>query len=139
MNTKGQTKLEYLMLYGWATIVIVIVVGVLVFMTTSPPQETSRWQEEWQCMEWKESTCKSLESWGHWAESPYSGELEFYCCNQPKNIEYVPNCYLTNKEKTCVQQTKTRCLITRHQECSTWTSLCKYIETRECENKEANQ
>jgi uncharacterized protein (UPF0333 family) len=36
MNTKGQAALEYLMTYGWALIVIAIVVGVLIFIVSSP-------------------------------------------------------------------------------------------------------
>jgi len=36
MNNKGQAALEYLMTYGWALIVIAIVVGVLVFIVSSP-------------------------------------------------------------------------------------------------------
>jgi len=36
MNSKGQAALEYLMTYGWALIVIAIVVGVLVFIVSSP-------------------------------------------------------------------------------------------------------
>jgi len=36
MNRKGQAALEYLMTYGWALIVIAIVVGVLVFIVSSP-------------------------------------------------------------------------------------------------------
>ena len=36
MNKKGQAALEYLMTYGWALIVIAIVVGVLVFIVASP-------------------------------------------------------------------------------------------------------
>jgi len=36
MNTRGQAALEYLMTYGWALIVIAIVVGVLVFIVSSP-------------------------------------------------------------------------------------------------------
>ena len=36
MNNKGQAALEYLMTYGWALIVIAIVVGVLIFIVSSP-------------------------------------------------------------------------------------------------------
>jgi len=36
MNKKGQAALEYLMTYGWALIVIAIVVGVLVFIVAAP-------------------------------------------------------------------------------------------------------
>ena len=36
MNNRGQAALEYLMTYGWALIVIAIVVGVLVFIVSSP-------------------------------------------------------------------------------------------------------
>ena len=36
MDNKGQAALEYLMTYGWALIVIAIVVGVLVFIVSSP-------------------------------------------------------------------------------------------------------
>ena len=36
MNKRGQAALEYLMTYGWALIVIAIVVGVLVFIVSSP-------------------------------------------------------------------------------------------------------
>lgn len=36
MNSRGQAALEYLMTYGWALIVIAIVVGVLVFIVSSP-------------------------------------------------------------------------------------------------------
>ncbi len=36
MNKKGQAALEYLMTYGWALIVIAIVVGVLVFIVATP-------------------------------------------------------------------------------------------------------
>jgi len=36
MNGRGQAALEYLMTYGWALIVIAIVVGVLVFIVSSP-------------------------------------------------------------------------------------------------------
>ena len=36
MDRKGQAALEYLMTYGWALIVIAIVVGVLVFIVSSP-------------------------------------------------------------------------------------------------------
>lgn len=36
MDNKGQAALEYLMTYGWALIVIAIVVGVLVFIVTTP-------------------------------------------------------------------------------------------------------
>ena len=35
MNSKGQSALEYLMTYGWALIVIAIVIGVLIFVTSS--------------------------------------------------------------------------------------------------------
>ena len=35
MNTRGQSALEYLMTYGWALIVIAIVIGVLIFVTSS--------------------------------------------------------------------------------------------------------
>jgi len=36
MDSKAQAALEYLMTYGWALIVIAIVVGVLVFIVSSP-------------------------------------------------------------------------------------------------------
>jgi len=36
MEKRGQAALEYLMTYGWALIVIAIVVGVLVFIVSSP-------------------------------------------------------------------------------------------------------
>ncbi|MCX6799010.1 MAG: hypothetical protein NTW59_02855 [Candidatus Diapherotrites archaeon] len=36
MNKRGQAALEYLMTYGWALIVIAIVVGVLIFIVSSP-------------------------------------------------------------------------------------------------------
>jgi len=36
MKNRGQAALEYLMTYGWALIVIAIVVGVLVFIVSSP-------------------------------------------------------------------------------------------------------
>lgn len=36
MRNRGQAALEYLMTYGWALIVIAIVVGVLVFIVSSP-------------------------------------------------------------------------------------------------------
>ncbi|MBN2067212.1 MAG: hypothetical protein JW744_01975 [Candidatus Diapherotrites archaeon] len=36
MNRKGQAALEYLMTYGWALIVIAIVVGVLIFIVSTP-------------------------------------------------------------------------------------------------------
>ena len=36
MNSRGQAALEYLMTYGWALIVIAIVVGVLVFIVATP-------------------------------------------------------------------------------------------------------
>jgi len=36
MNRKGQAALEYLMTYGWALIVIAIVVGVLIFIISTP-------------------------------------------------------------------------------------------------------
>ncbi|MDP2974463.1 MAG: hypothetical protein Q8N60_05410 [Candidatus Diapherotrites archaeon] len=36
MNNRGQAALEYLMTYGWALIVIAIVVGVLVFIVSNP-------------------------------------------------------------------------------------------------------
>ncbi len=36
MNSRGQAALEYLMTYGWALIVIAIVVGVLVFIVAAP-------------------------------------------------------------------------------------------------------
>ena len=39
MNRRGQAALEYLMTYGWALIVIAIVVGVLVFIVSSPAGE----------------------------------------------------------------------------------------------------
>lgn len=35
MDSKGQSALEYLMTYGWALIVIAIVIGVLIFVTGS--------------------------------------------------------------------------------------------------------
>jgi uncharacterized protein (UPF0333 family) len=35
MDNKGQSALEYLMTYGWALIVIAIVIGVLIFVTSS--------------------------------------------------------------------------------------------------------
>ncbi|MDO8427988.1 MAG: hypothetical protein Q7S92_02130 [Candidatus Diapherotrites archaeon] len=35
MNNKGQSALEYLMTYGWALIVIAIVVGVLIVISSS--------------------------------------------------------------------------------------------------------
>jgi len=35
MNQKGQSALEYLMTYGWALIVIAVVIGVLLFVTSS--------------------------------------------------------------------------------------------------------
>jgi hypothetical protein len=35
MDMKGQSALEYLMTYGWALIVIAIVIGVLIFVTSS--------------------------------------------------------------------------------------------------------
>jgi len=34
-DNKGQSALEYLMTYGWALIVIAIVIGVLIFVTSS--------------------------------------------------------------------------------------------------------
>ena len=34
MDRKGQSALEYLMTYGWALIVIAIVIGVLIFVTS---------------------------------------------------------------------------------------------------------
>ena len=39
MNSRGQAALEYLMTYGWALIVIAIVVGVLVFIVATPSGE----------------------------------------------------------------------------------------------------
>jgi len=35
MNKRGQSALEYLMTYGWALIVIAIVIGVLIYVTSS--------------------------------------------------------------------------------------------------------
>jgi hypothetical protein len=35
MDYRGQSALEYLMTYGWALIVIAIVIGVLIFVTSS--------------------------------------------------------------------------------------------------------
>ena len=35
MDKRGQSALEYLMTYGWALIVIAIVIGVLIFVTSS--------------------------------------------------------------------------------------------------------
>ena len=36
MNKKGQSSLEYLMSYGWALVMVVIIVGILVFIISSP-------------------------------------------------------------------------------------------------------
>lgn len=36
MNTKGQAALEYLMTYGWALVIIVVVAGLLFFLMSSP-------------------------------------------------------------------------------------------------------
>ena len=36
MDSKGQEALEYILTYGWALIVIVIVVGVLIFIVSTP-------------------------------------------------------------------------------------------------------
>ena len=41
MNKRGQAALEYLMTYGWALIVIAIVVGVLVFIVAAPTSSTN--------------------------------------------------------------------------------------------------
>lgn len=35
MNKKGQSALEYLMTYGWALIVIAIVIGILIYVTST--------------------------------------------------------------------------------------------------------
>lgn len=35
MNKKGQSALEYLMTYGWALIVVAIVVGILLYVTSA--------------------------------------------------------------------------------------------------------
>ncbi len=39
MNSKAQAGLEYLMTYGWALILIAAVIGVLVFVTSSPDSD----------------------------------------------------------------------------------------------------
>ena len=36
MNSKGQAALEYLMTYGWALVIIVIVAGILFFIAVTP-------------------------------------------------------------------------------------------------------
>ncbi len=36
MNSKGQAALEYLMTYGWALVIIVIVAGILFLLVSSP-------------------------------------------------------------------------------------------------------
>ncbi len=40
MNAKAQAGLEYLMTYGWALILIATVIGVMVFVTGTPANET---------------------------------------------------------------------------------------------------
>jgi len=36
MNSRGQAALEYLMTYGWALVIIVVVAGILFFIMSSP-------------------------------------------------------------------------------------------------------
>jgi hypothetical protein len=36
MNSRGQAALEYLMTYGWALVIIVVVAGILFFIISSP-------------------------------------------------------------------------------------------------------
>ncbi|MBN1940623.1 MAG: hypothetical protein JW772_00410 [Candidatus Diapherotrites archaeon] len=36
MNNRGQAALEYLMTYGWALVIIVVVAGILFFIISSP-------------------------------------------------------------------------------------------------------
>lgn len=36
MNSRGQAALEYLMTYGWALVIIVVVAGILFFLMSSP-------------------------------------------------------------------------------------------------------
>ncbi len=54
MDNRGQSALEYLMTYGWALIVIAIVIGVLIFVTggatggvTCQSQSTGMILQEW--------------------------------------------------------------------------------------------
>ncbi|MEK6972978.1 MAG: hypothetical protein AABW72_02995 [archaeon] len=35
MNNKGQSALEYLMTYGWALIVVAVIIGILIYVTSS--------------------------------------------------------------------------------------------------------
>ncbi len=39
-NNKGQSALEYLMTYGWAVIAILVVIGLLYWLTTAQPTTT---------------------------------------------------------------------------------------------------
>ena len=41
MNKKTQAGIEYLMTYGWALILVVTVIGVLVFIVSTPIQDVT--------------------------------------------------------------------------------------------------
>ncbi len=56
MNKKGQAALEYLLTYGWAPILVAILISIFIYIL-QPPQPAERWQEEWQCTpdDWREA------------------------------------------------------------------------------------
>ena len=117
MNSQGQAAFEYLMTYGWALIVIAIVVGFLIF-TVNNPQQTEYWQEEWQCTkeieisrtkilveENKETAYKERES----AEKKENTK----CLEWTKDDGYNWCSMWTYDqiEYECVEQTFTKCLV----------------------------
>lgn len=143
MNKKGYGAFEYLMDYGWALVAIAIVVGVLVFIV-SPPPEAEHWEEEWTCTPdgWQETgelvNCmENFKEYEYQQINSTNGILPT-CPNNWEPIdcgeEYIDNvlcagCYgedfctqgcrkeiteiVCDREKKCVQQTKTRCLTTQ--------------------------
>jgi hypothetical protein len=138
MNKKGQA-LEYLITYGWATIVLAIVVGVLVFIV-APSNQTERWQEEWQCTQMKETgrttilvdnrdkipeNAEKIECLKNWKNCFDVGDLNVEQRKENRCLDgYTEYCCLGERggcsqwsynqaEKICVEKKPRQCLITR--------------------------
>lgn len=54
---KGQSG-EWLMTYGWALLIVIIVAAALFFMGVFDPETfRQQWDEEWKCVEWNVTGC----------------------------------------------------------------------------------
>lgn len=77
---KGEA-FEYLITYGWAgTIVLMVFVSLWVMGVFDHPNYMEEWTEEWECVEWENTTNYFVEIIGEPVPSFIKCDLEFVIC-----------------------------------------------------------